>query len=106
VVVDGRRERQRDGDSDHLSYTNVVPTPFPTGPAYRAPDPRPPRLDPRHPSVILAPPGTATPLPLNKSDLPYAKDHARGFAGLDPSLEDNARGFVENVKVRTSRRQR
>lgn len=90
------QERQRDGEP--LSYTNVVPAPFPTGPLYRAPEPHPPRMDPRYPSLVLAPPGTAVPLPTNRTDLSYAKDHARGLEGLDPSLEDNARGFVENVK--------
>ncbi|CAK9786045.1 unnamed protein product [Cutaneotrichosporon oleaginosum] len=85
-------------DCDSMSYTNVVPIPFPTGPQYRPPEPRPLRLDPRYPSVALAPPGTAPPVPSNKTDQIFAKEHANGFEGLDPSLQDNARGFVENVR--------
>lgn len=98
-----RRERQyqleREREPAQPQYTSVVPTPFPTGPHYHAPDPRPPKLDPRHPAIVLAPLGNQLPLPTSKAELPFAKDHARGYEGLDPNLEDNARGFVENVKV-------
>lgn len=100
VVSERDRERQleREREAQQL-YTNVVPTPFPTGPPYRPPEPRPPKLEGRQPAIILAPPGNALPLPTTKSDIPYAKAHARGFEGLEPNLEENARGFVENVKV-------
>ncbi|WOO78829.1 uncharacterized protein LOC62_02G002369 [Vanrija pseudolonga] len=82
-----------------LSYVDVVPVPFPTGPPYVAPEPRAPsRLSDSAPQVILAPRGNEPPMPTSRADIPWARLHANGFEGLDPSLDENARGFVENVK--------
>lgn len=88
---------------DRVGYTDVVPVPFPAGQMYQGPpDPHPPSLHPDFPALILAPRGNDPPRPSNPNDIALSKAYADGYDGLDPSLEENARGFVENVKVRGS----
>jgi hypothetical protein len=72
--------------------------PFPTGPAYRAPEPRPPHLDPQSAAIVLAPPANQHASPPKRNDLTFHRAYMSGLEGLDPHLEENARGFVENVK--------
>lgn len=95
------RDVVREKRLDHLPYTDVRPVPFPTGTPYRAPEPRMPHIGTDTPTIVLAGPNHPQ-LPTKRNELQYAKAHADGFEGLDPNLEENARGFVENVKVNNS----
>lgn len=64
-----------------------------------APEPQLPDLAFDYPAIVLAPKGGEYDLPADAGEAKYARLHREGYDGLDAKLEDNAAGFLENVKV-------
>lgn len=93
--------------SHRLSTSQPQPSPlvdsvrYPESP-YVAPEPQLPDLAFDYPAIVLAPKGGEYDLPADLTEANYARLHREGFDGLDAKLEDNAAGFLENVKVSDS----
>lgn len=92
--------------SSHRLSSQPQPSPlvdsirYPESP-YAAPEPQLPDLAFDYPAIVLAPKGGEYDLPADATEANYARLHREGYDGLDAKLEDNAAGFLENVKVST-----